>query len=150
MMNHQITSRVGKHKARRRRGRGAASGLGGTSGRGNKGQLARSGKKPPNTTEGGQMPLFRRLPKRGFNNAVFTRRYSIINVAQLDGFEEGSRVDAQVLSAAGLIHDTEQPVKVLGDGELNRRLTVVANKFSRSAKQKITSAGGAAEELKTA
>jgi len=148
MMNHQITAQVGKHKARRRRGRGAGSGLGGTSGRGNKGHLARAGKNPPDIKEGGQMPLFRRLPKRGFNNAVFTQRYSIVNVAQLDHFEEGTRVDAQVLSAAGLIRSADEPVKILGDGELNRRLTVVAHKFSRSAKQKITSAGGAAEELK--
>lgn len=148
MMNHQITSEVGAKKARRRCGRGRGSGLGKTSGRGHKGQLSRAGSLPPITREGGQMPLFRRLPKRGFNNVVFARRYSIVNVAQLDSFPEGTRVDAKVLSEAGLIRNDCEPVKILGNGELNRRLTVIAQKFSRSAAQKITSAGGTAELLR--
>lgn len=149
MMNHEITSLVGKHKARRRVGRGRGSGLGKTCGRGHKGQSSRPGSMPPITSEGGQMPLFRRLPKRGFNNANFTRRYLIVNVSQLVCFDEGSRIDAQVLSQAGLIRSTQMPLKILGNGELNRRLTVVAEKFSRSAEQKITSAGGEVERLKT-
>lgn len=93
------------------------------------------------------MPLFRRIPKRGFNNYNFANRYAIVNVSQLDGLAEGSRVDAQFLKEAGLIRNTELPVKILGDGELNRKLTVVAHRFSRSAEQKITSAGGAAEVI---
>ena len=95
------------------------------------------------------MPLFRRLPKRGFNNAQFARRYSIINIAQLDRFTEGSKVDAQVLTEAGLIGTPEDRIKILGNGELNCRLTVVAHKFSRSAEQKITSAGGTAQLVET-
>ena len=147
MMNHELTSLVEKHKPRRRKGRGVGSGLGKTAGRGHKGQRSRAGSLPPITREGGQMPLFRRLPKRGFNNAQFTTRYSIVNVYQLERFSEGARVDAQLLSEVGIIHDPTDLVKILGDGELNRSLTVVAHKFSRSAQQKITSAGGAAEEI---
>jgi len=147
MMNHEITSLVGKHKAKRRLGRGQGSGLGKTSGKGHKGQKARGGPMPPITSEGGQMPLFRRLPKRGFNNVNFSDRYSIVNVSQLDRFEEGSRIDAQMLSTAGLIRSDKMPLKILGNGELNRKLVVIANKFSRSAEQKITSAGGSIERL---
>ncbi len=145
MMNHEITSLVGKHKSRKRVGRGRGSGLGKTCGKGHKGQKARAGGMPPITSEGGQMPLFRRLPKRGFNNANFATRYSIINVSQLEQFDEGTRVDAGLLSEAGLIRSDKGLVKILGDGELNRKLTVVAHKFSRSAEQKITSAGGTIE-----
>ena len=145
MMNHEITALVGKHKRRKRLGRGPGSGLGKTCGRGHKGQLSRPGSRPPFTKEGGQMPLFRRIPKRGFNNANFTCRYSIVNVSQLAHFEEGSRVDPSLLCQAGLIRSSQLKVKILGDGELNRRLTVVAHKFSRSAHQKITSAGGDVE-----
>ena len=146
-MGHDITAIVGKHKSRKRIGRGAGSGYGKTCGKGHKGQLSRAGSLPPITKEGGQMPLFRRLPKRGFNNANFATRYAIVNVSQLDCFEEGCRVDPAMLSEAGLIGNPRENVKILGDGELNRRLTVVAHKFSRSAQQKITSAGGAAEVL---
>jgi large subunit ribosomal protein L15 len=147
MMNHEITSLVGKHKARRRVGRGQGSGKGKTAGLGHKGQKSRGGPLPPITAEGGQMPLFRRLPKRGFNNVNFSDRYSIVNVCQLDRFEEGSRIDAQMLSTAGLIRSDKMPLKILGNGELNRKLVVIANKFSRSAEQKITSAGGSIEQL---
>jgi len=147
MMSHEITALVGRHKRRRRKGRGQGSGLGKTCGRGHKGQLSRSGKLPPITKEGGQMPLFRRLPKRGFNNANFARRFAIVNVSQLDGFSEGSRVDASFLHQAGLIRSANLPVKILGDGQLNRKLVVIAHKFSRSAEQKITSAGGSVEVI---
>ena len=145
MMSHEITAIVGKNKSRRRRGRGRGSGLGKTCGRGHKGQLSRSGKLPPITKEGGQMPLFRRLPKRGFNNANFARSYAIVNVFQLDDFSEGTRIDARILHETGLIRSADLPVKILGDGQLNRKLTVAADKFSRSAQQKITSAGGTVE-----
>lgn len=147
MMNHEITGIVGKHKAKRRRGRGAGSGLGKTAGRGHKGQASRSGARRLATYEGGQMPLFRRIPKRGFNNAVFATRYSIVNVEQLEQFEEGTRVDPQLLKDVGLIRGLGQMVKILGDGELSRPLTVVAHKFSGSAREKITSAGGTAEDI---
>ncbi|MBN1845102.1 MAG: 50S ribosomal protein L15 [Sedimentisphaerales bacterium] len=147
MMIHEITSQVGRHKRRRRVGRGAGSGLGKTSGRGHKGQRSRSGSLPPITMEGGQMPLFRRIPKRGFNNAVFAARYAIVNVDQLEQFDEESRVDPQALCQAGLIRRADAKVKILGNGELNRRLSVVAHKFSRSAEQKITSAGGSVQRL---
>lgn len=146
MMSHEITALVGKHKSRRRVGRGRGSGLGKTCGRGHKGQGSRAGSMPPITSEGGQMPLFRRLPKRGFNNANFATRYAVVNVSQLELFDEDSRVDAELLSRAGLIRNAKEKVKILGDGEINRKLTVVAHKFSRSARQKITSAGGAIEE----
>ena len=145
MMNHEITSLVGKHKARRRIGRGQGSGLGKTSGRGHKGQKANAGPNLPIVSEGGQMPLFRRLPKRGFNNANFARRYAIVNISQLDRFDEGSTINAEVLTQAGLIRSSDLPVKILGSGELTRKLTVVANKFSRSAEQKIAGAGGKVE-----
>ncbi len=145
MMNHEITALVGKHKARKRLGRGVGSGLGKTCGRGHKGQSSRAGSHLPITMEGGQMPLFRRLPKRGFNNVNFAKRFAVVNVSQLDSFEENARVDAQKLSDAGLIRAANLPVKILGDGELNRPLTVIAHKFSKSALQKITSAGGTIE-----
>jgi large subunit ribosomal protein L15 len=145
MMNHEITAQVGKHKSRRRIGRGPGSGLGKTSGRGHKGQRSRAGKMPPITSEGGQMPLFRRIPKRGFNNANFATRYAIINVSQLERFAEGDSVDPQKLAQVGLIDSAKERVKILGNGEINRRLIVIAHKFSRSAEQKITSAGGTTE-----
>ena len=147
-MSHEITSLVGRKKSRRRLGRGRGSGLGKTSGKGHKGQKARAGGMPPITSEGGQMPLFRRIPKRGFNNANFTVRYAIVNVSQLQTFEDGARVDAQALSDAGLISSPSDRVKILGTGEIARKLTVVADKFSRSASDKITTAGGAVEEVK--
>lgn len=147
MMNHEITAQVGRHKPRRRLGRGGGSGLGKTCGRGHKGQRSRAGKMPPLTSEGGQMPLFRRIPKQGFNNANFTTRYAIVNVSQLDCFDEGASVDPQKLSEVGLIDSARDRVKILGDGELNRRLSVVAHKFSRSAEQKITSAGGTVKRV---
>ena len=147
MMNHEITGLVGKHKAKRRRGRGAGSGLGKTAGRGHKGQASRAGARSLATYEGGQMPLFRRIPKRGFNNAVFACRYSIVNVDQLEQFEEGTRVDPQLLKDVGLIRGLDQMVKILGNGQLSRRLTVVAHKFSGSAREKIAGAGGTTEDI---
>jgi large subunit ribosomal protein L15 len=146
MMIHEITQQAGRHKTRKRLGRGRASGLGKTCGRGHKGQRSRSGSSMPITSEGGQMPLFRRLPKRGFNNANFTTRYAIVNVCDLDRFDDGTRIDMQTLYDAGLISTLKNPLKVLGDGELTHALTVIADKFSRTAREKITGAGGAAQD----
>lgn len=148
MMSHEITTLAGKHKPRRRLGRGRGSGLGKTCGRGHKGQKSRAGKLPHILSEGGQMPLFRRIPKRGFNNVNFALRYAIVNVSQLESFPEGSNINAEVLCEAGLIRTAEMPVKILGDGQLNRKLIISAHKFSRSAAQKITSAGGTVEQIK--
>ena len=147
MMSHEITALTGGKTKRIRRGRGTGSGLGKTSGRGHKGQRSRAGKNLPITSEGGQMPLFRRLPKRGFNNANFTIRYVIINVSQLEAFDNKTQVDAKVLKDAGLIDSENDRIKILGDGVLSRNLTVVAHKFSKSAMEKITSAGGQAQEI---
>ncbi|MBN1437560.1 MAG: 50S ribosomal protein L15 [Sedimentisphaerales bacterium] len=147
MMNHDITAVVGKHKTKRRRGRGAGSGCGKTAGRGHKGQSSRAGASQLITFEGGQMPLFRRIPKRGFNNVNFATKYAIVNVDQLQQFDEGTRIDPQMLIDAGLIRGAGLKVKILGNGDLNRSLTVVAHKFSRSARDKITNAGGTVEDM---
>lgn len=147
MMNHDITAIIGKHKAKTRRGRGAGSGLGKTAGRGHKGQNSRAGAKQLATYEGGQMPLFRRIPKRGFNNVNFAQRYAIVNVEQLEQFDEGTRIDAELLRDAGLIRSASLKVKILGSGDLSRSLTVAAHKFSKSARDKITNAGGTVEDM---
>ncbi len=142
MLNHEITSVAGKNKSRKRIGRGIGSGNGKTSCRGHKGQRSRAGATRFSLSEGGQMPLYRRLPKRGFNNANFARRYEIVNVSQLERFSEGAEVGLEQLSTAGLINDIESKVKILGDGALTKKLQVSAHKFSRSAEQKISALGG--------
>ena len=147
MLGHEITSVVGGKKSRRRVGRGIGSGHGKTSGRGHKGQGSRSGAPNMSLREGGQMPLFRRLPKRGFNNVNFARRYEIVNVAQLERFEDGTVIGLEQLSQAGLIGSIRQRVKILGDGELTKKLQVNAHKFSKSAEQKIVAIGGTAKVL---
>ena len=134
-----------KHSDSFRRGRGHASGNGKTAGKGHKGQKARSGAPRPGF-EGGQMPLTRRIPKRGFNN-IFAKEYAIVNVSDLNKFTEGTVVDAELLKAAGLIKKTCDGVKVLGDGELTTKLTVKAAKFTKSAVEKIEKAGGKAEVM---
>jgi large subunit ribosomal protein L15 len=141
MQEHEITSVVGKSKSRKRVGRGIGSGVGKTCGRGHKGQKSRSGVSIT-LREGGQMPLYRRLPKRGFSNFKFERRYEIVNVSQLERFEEGAAVGLEQLSEAGLINSAETRVKILGDGELTKKLEVAAHKFSKSAEQKIVASGG--------
>ena len=144
---HDLHPAPGAKKTRKRIGRGPGSGTGKTAGKGHKGQKSRSGYSRRYGFEGGQMPLVRRIPKRGFSNADFRKEYQIVNVASLDQrFEAGSRVDAEALKAARLIEDAAKPVKVLGRGELSKELTVVANKFSASAAEKIAKAGGAAEQ----
>ncbi|MHC4075208.1 MAG: 50S ribosomal protein L15 [Planctomycetota bacterium] len=145
MLNHEITSVAGKYKSRKRIGRGNGSGHGKTSGRGHKGQSSRAGSPSLTLSEGGQMPLFRRLPKRGFSNKKFELRYDVVNVSQLDKFEEGSSIGLEQLSAAGLIDSLKSRVKILGDGVLTKKLDVTAHKFSKSAEQKIVASGGKAK-----
>ncbi|MHC4954764.1 MAG: 50S ribosomal protein L15 [Planctomycetota bacterium] len=132
-------------KKRKRVGRGPGSGKGKTSGRGHKGQQSRSGGGTPIGFEGGQMPLYRRLPKRGFNNAIFRTVYAIVNVGQLEStFDDGATVDADAIRAAHLVNAKTGPIKVLGGGELTKKLTVTADGFSGSARKKIEAAGGTA------
>jgi len=142
MLNHEITSIAGKHRARRRVGRGTGTGRGKTCGRGHKGSGSRAGSTSASLYEGGQMPLFRRLPKRGFSNYKFVTRYQIVNVSQLERFDEGAAVGIEQLSDAGLIDSLKTKVKILGDGELTRKLQVSAHKFSKTAEQKIVGCGG--------
>ena len=142
MLNHEITAIVGKHKARKRIGRGRGTGHGKTCGRGHKGANSRAGATRLSLSEGGQMPLFRRLPKRGFSNFNFADRYEIVNVCQLERFEEGTEVGVDQLVAAGLVDRAKSRVKVLGNGALTKKLKVSAHKFSRSAQEKIASCGG--------
>jgi len=142
MSNFQITSVAGKNKARRRVGRGPGSGCGKTSSRGHKGQGSRSGSTLRAVFEGGQMPLFRRLPKQGFSNYKFATRYQIVNVSQLERFDDDVAVGIQQLSDAGLIGSQKSKVKILGDGELTKKLQVTAHKFSKTAEQKIVASGG--------
>lgn len=134
----------GSTKVGKRKGRGIATGNGKTGGRGHKGQKARSGGKVRVGFEGGQMPLSRRVPKRGFNN-IFAKPLTSVNVGLLNGFEDGAVVDAAVLEAAGLIPGCPYGLKVLAGGELSKKLTVKAAAFSESAKEKIEQAGGKAE-----
>ena len=145
MLNYEITSVAGKKKARRRVGRGNGSGYGKTCGRGHKGQHSRAGSRSVTLHEGGQMPLFRRLPKRGFSNYNFATRYEIINVSQLERFDDGADVGAEQLSSAGLIPSCKSKVKILGDGELTKKLQITAHKFSKTAEQKIVASGGMAK-----
>ncbi len=145
MLNYEITSIAGKHKSRRRVGRGGGSGHGKTCGRGHKGAGSRAGSRAISLFEGGQMPLFRRLPKRGFSNYKFAMRYEIVNISQLERFEDGALVGTEQLSNAGLIDSLKSKVKILGKGELTKRLEVMANKFSKSAEQKIVASGGTAK-----
>jgi large subunit ribosomal protein L15 len=142
MLNHEITSITGKHKRRRRIGRGTGSGHGKTCGRGHKGAGSRAGSKSVSLYEGGQMPLFRRLPKRGFNNYKFAKRCEIVNVCQLERFEDGAIVGVEQLSGAGLIDSIKSRVKILGKGDLTKKLQVTAHKFSKNAEQKIAASGG--------
>lgn len=138
---------VHKLKRKKRVGRGPGSGHGKTASRGSKGQWASAGaKKPPEMFEGGQMPLFRRIPKRGFSTATWARRYHIVNVGALDSaFDDGATVDAEALRKAGLAKGPADGVRILGEGTLTKRLSVRAHHFSRSAAAKITATGGTAE-----
>lgn len=144
MSGLQITSIAGRHTRRRRIGRGPGSGHGKTSGRGHNGQGSRAGSTRVSLHEGGQMPLFRRLPKRGFSNYNFATCYEIVNVSQLEKFDDGADVGLEQLSDVGLIGSGKSKVKILGDGELTKKLRVTAHKFSKTAEQKIEACGGTA------
>ncbi len=144
MKLHELSPAPGSTKDAFRKGRGAGSGNGKTAGKGHKGQKARSGGGVRPGFEGGQMPLQRRIPKRGFNN-IFAKEYISINVDVLNRFEDGAVVDAEAISKAGIVKNTRDGIKILGRGELNRKLTVVATAFSATAKEKIEAAGGKAE-----
>jgi large subunit ribosomal protein L15 len=147
MRLHQLKPRPGARHRRKRVGQGESSGHGKTSTRGGKGQTARAGGSIRIGFEGGQMPLIRRIPKRGFSNVRFATRYLPVNVADLNQFEDGSRIDAEAIRAAGLANGPGDGVKILGQGELKKKLTVCAHAFSASARAKIEAAGGACETL---
>ena len=146
MKLHELKPASGARKSRRRIGRGPGSGRGKTSGRGEKGQRSRSGYSSQRGFEGGQMPLHRRLPKRGFVN-IFRKEYRTVNVERLNGLEAGTEVTPEVLQAAGLVSKGRLDVKILGHGELSVALTVKAHKFTKTAVQKIEAAGGKAETI---
>ena len=146
MKLHELHPAEGSTSAQKRLGRGSGSGLGKTSGKGHKGAKARSGGGKRPGFEGGQMPLYRRDPKRGFNN-VFGTEYAEVNVERLEDFEDGAVVDAKALLEARIIRKELDGVKVLGGGELTKKLTVKAAKFTASAKEKIEAVGGKAEVI---
>ena len=147
MKLHELSPAAGSTKERKRIGRGAGSGQGKTAGKGHKGQKARAGRGMRAGFEGGQMPLQRRLPKRGFNN-IFRKEIVAVNVADLEArFENGAVVDVEALKQVGLVKNSFDGVKILGNGELTKTLTVKADAFSESAKQKIEAAGGNAEVI---
>ena len=147
MRLHDLKPRPGAKHRTKRLGQGRASGHGKTSGRGGKGQTARSGSSIRIGFEGGQMPLIRRIPKRGFNNARHGTVFIPVNVGQLNDFDEGARVDEAVLRGAGLANGKGDGIKILGDGELKKKLTISAHAFSGSAKSKIEKAGGVCEVI---
>ena len=145
MRLHDLKPRPGAKHRTKRLGQGESSGHGKTTGRGGKGQTARSGSSIRIGFEGGQMPLIRRMPKRGFNNARFTTRYLGVNVGDLNKFDDGAKVDEVALRAIGLANGKGAGIKILGTGELSKKLTVTASAFSASAKSKIEAKGGACE-----
>ncbi len=145
MKLHELSPAEGSVKAGFRKGRGAGSGNGKTAGKGHKGQNARSGGGVRPGFEGGQLPLYRKLPKRGFNNARFGKAYAVVNVNSLNKFNDGDVVDCAALLNAGIINNAFDGVKVLGEGELTKKLTVKAAVFSASAKEKIEAVGGKTE-----
>lgn len=146
MKMHELAPALGSTKEAKRIGRGHGSGNGKTAGKGHKGQKARAGYSQRFGFEGGQMPLQRRVPKRGFNN-IFAEEWAAINVSALEVFEDGSVVDAQALASKGIIKKANLPIKVLGNGKLTKKLEVKLNAYSASAAEKIASAGGKAEVI---
>ena len=147
MKLHELSPNPGSVKVRKRVGRGAGSGLGKTSGKGHKGQNARSGGGVRIGFEGGQLPLFRRLPKRGFSNAMFKVRYATINLCDLNKFEDNSVITPELLKEMGIIKNQLDGIKVLGNGTLEKKLVVKAHKFSNTAKEQIEKLGGKAEVI---
>lgn len=146
MKLNELSPAPGARKVRFRVGRGLGSGNGKTSGKGQKGQKSRSGGGVRTGFEGGQMPIYRRLPKRGFKN-IFANIYAEVNVETLNRFEDGTTVDAVALVEAGVLKNIQDGVRILGNGELTKKLTVVANGFTKTAEEKITAAGGKVEKL---
>ena len=146
MRLHELSPAPGSTKEAKRKGRGPGSGNGKTAGKGHKGQNARSGGGVRPGFEGGQMPLYRRLPKRGFNN-VFAKEYVEVNVAELNKFEDGAVITAEVLKQSGVISRVKDGVAILGNGDITKQVTVQAAKFTKSAKEKIEAAGGKAEVM---
>ena len=146
MKMHELAPALGSTKEAKRIGRGHGSGQGKTAGTGHKGQKARAGHGMRAGFEGGQMPLQRRVPKRGFNN-IFAEEWTAINVSALEVFEDGTVVDAAALAAKGIIKKANLPIKVLGNGKLTKKLEVKLNAYSASASEKITAAGGKAEVI---
>ena len=147
MMIHELTPKTGKYKTNKRLGRGIGSGKGKTAGRGTKGAGSRSGWSGSirSSREGGQMPFFRRIPKRGFSNFNFRIEFAVVNIKALDArFEDGAEVNPDMLVKVGLIGDTKRPVKILGEGQTAKKLTVTAAAFSKTAAEKIAKAGGTA------
>ena len=147
MKLNELRPAEGSVQERFRKGRGPGSGNGKTAGKGHKGQNARSGGGVRPGFEGGQFPIYRQLPKRGFNNKRFATVYATVNVSELNRFEDGAIVDIQTLLDARVIRKAQDGLKVLGNGELNKKLTVKAAKFSAAAKEKIEAAGGSCEEV---
>ncbi len=149
MKINEINATPGARQTAYRKGRGQGTGNGKTAGRGHKGQNSRSGGGVRLGFEGGQMPLYRRLPKRGFNNKRFAMQYVEINVSDLEQFADGTTVDAAVLKEAGIISlpKVNDGIKILGNGEISKKLKVIANAFTASARKKIEEAGGTAEEV---
>ena len=145
MKLHELSPAEGSVRENFRKGRGVGSGNGKTAGKGHKGQNARSGGGVRPGFEGGQLPLYRKLPKRGFNNAKFAKVYAIVNVEALNAFEDGAVVDLDALLAKKIVRKANDGLKVLGNGELTRKLTVKATVFSATAKEKIEAAGGKIE-----
>lgn len=146
MRLHDLRPAEGSTKSKKRVGRGTGSGLGTTAGRGMNGQNSRAGGGVRPGFEGGQMPLFRRIPKRGFNNK-FKKEWTIVNVELLNAFDNGTEITPELLMETGIIKKLNFGIKVLGDGELNKKLVVKANKFTQSAISKIEAAGGKAEVI---
>ena len=144
---HDLQPAEGAKTDRKRKGRGIGSGSGKTAGRGHKGQNSRSGSKTRPGFEGGQTPFFKRFPKQGFSNAKFKTEYSVVNVKDLNRFEEGSKVTIADLKDAGLVKQIKDGVKILGDGQLEKSLTVKAHQYSQSAVEKIEAAGGKTEVI---
>lgn len=149
MRLHDLKPRPGAKHRRKRLGQGESSGHGKTSGRGGKGQSARSGSSIRPGFEGGQMPLIRRIPKRGFNNASHTTRYNAVNLDSLNQFDNGAKVDPTAIRSVGLANGPVKLIKILGDGELTKKLTVSAHAFSASARAKIEGLGGVCEVVAT-
>lgn len=147
MKLHELSPNEGSTFSPKRRGRGAGSGLGKTAGRGHKGQNARSGGGVRPGFEGGQNPLYRRVPKRGFNNDRFATVFAIVNLDQLNRFEAGTEVTPELLLNEGILKNPKDGIKILGNGDLNVQLTVKAHKFSQSATEKIQAAGGKTEVI---